>query len=112
MVLQYEKLDRFYCGEIPDYVVKAHKSSITINLGGVYGVISPETKKITIKDICEYYAYENPKLSTMKSLAGHIGDHRQVSYLAEEILSWFKYVNMKGLKAELRKYKHIMTPHF
>jgi len=98
-----EKLDEFYNGDIPQYIVSAGKSFITINCSGV--LEDTIKNKITVADLIKYY-YKDARdiLSGCRTLGKLTSDWRGVDNLAKECLAWFKFVNRDGLAKEGKKY--------
>ncbi len=91
----------FYNGEAPSYVVKAGKSFIIIRVSDWQG---QRDLKITLSDLVEYYrSPTNNEASGSRTLAGHIGDWRQIDSLAQEVSRWFQQVNLVALRREARK---------
>jgi len=93
-----EKLEEFYCYEVPAYVHGAGKTFIKI-MEGAEWMGGPAVKKITLTDVVNHYASDARNLTSgCRSLGPVVGDWRGVSNLAKECLDWFKFVNMDGLR--------------
>ena len=60
-------------------------------------------KRIRIKDVAAYFRYQARSMSGCRTLAGHTGDWRPIDNLAQEILSYFKAVNIDELRRESRR---------
>ncbi len=104
----YEKLNEFYCADVPAYIVKAGKSFIVIKLNDWQG---EQELKIKIGDVINYYATQaNNIVSGCRTLAGYIGDWRPVDGLAKEALEWFKFVSIEALRKQSKKQG--LTPKF
>lgn len=87
---------------VGDFVERAGKSFLTVRTTNVFG--EPTSLKITLGDVAEFYLNQARNLSSgIRTLAGHHGDHRPISELAELALSWFKSVNVEGLRRAARK---------
>ena len=96
-----EALEDFYNGDIPGYVKSAGKTYITIQVSDWEG---SSKLKITLQDVIEYYATQARNiLSSMRAIAGHYGDWRQIDNLASEALEWFKFINHPLLEREGEK---------
>jgi hypothetical protein len=98
----YEKLDELYCGDVPDYVTGAGKTYIIFNASDVFDNVAK--RKITLKDVIRYYAYEAPSFKSLRTLGSIPGDWRAIDNMAKECLEYFKLVNKDALKTESRKY--------
>ena len=60
--------------------------------------------KITVSDVAEFYRSQARNLgSGIRTLAGLHGDWRPMSELADIALSWFKSVNVEGMRRAARK---------
>lgn len=94
--IEMDNLWDFYHGEIPGYVVSADEESFTLNIRGVLD--ERIELVVTVNDVAEYFATQARSMSGMRSLAGHYGDWRQIDQLAQEVLSWFKFVNIEGMR--------------
>ncbi|MCX8069167.1 MAG: hypothetical protein N2738_01550 [Thermodesulfovibrionales bacterium] len=89
-----KKLLEFYKGSIPDYVVDAGKSHITIRIQE-----TPYLSRdyvVTICSVHEYFTSENDK--DEGELAGISGDPNFIYKLALECLRWFKFVSPEEFK--------------
>ena len=79
------------------------KTYIDINLAEDWQY--PErTKRIHIEDVARYYAEEARSMSGCRSIAGIIGDWRQIDYIASDCLAHFKAVNIEGMRSAGRKF--------
>lgn len=102
MFLDFE-LEQYYDFEIPDHIVGAQKSSITVLVGDV---ITGKSEKLKIKasDVAEYYVNESGNiLSGMRQIAGHYGDWRSIDYLAQEAIAWLIHINPELMRREVRR---------
>lgn len=98
----FDQLEEFYNGEVPEYVVKAGKSFITIRISDWTEV--SQDLKIRVEDVAEYYATQAPNIvSGCRTLAGFVSDWRPVDNLAKEALEWFKFVNVEAIRREGKK---------
>ena len=62
------------------------------------------TKRITIADVAEYFSTQARNIASgMRSLAGIHGDWRQIDYIAQDCLEYFKQVNAEGMRKAARK---------
>ena len=87
---------------IGEFVVTAGKSFLTVRAANVFG--EPTTLKITLTDVAEFYSTQANNISSgIRTLAGLSGDWRPISQLAEMALSWFKTVNVEGMRRAARK---------
>lgn len=85
-----------------EFVLRAGKSYLTVRTTNVFG--SPTTLKITVGDVAEFYRTQANNLdSGIRTLAGLHGDWRPISELADLALSWFKAVNVEGIRRAARK---------
>jgi hypothetical protein len=99
------ELDKFYNFEIPEYVVKAGKTFIELNVSGWSSYSgkfqTPEDivkLKITMADVIRYYKEQANSMSGMRIIAGFAGDWRYIDNMAQMSLGWFKFVNVDGLR--------------
>jgi hypothetical protein len=60
-------------------------------------------KRIRLKDVIKYFRYEACSMSGCRTLAGITSDWRPIDNLAQEILSYFKDVNVEALRRESRR---------
>ena len=98
-----DKLFEFYNGEIPEYVKKAGKTYIVIVFGDDWNN-SIKPRKITIKDVVDYYKNWSWRIDTgIRGIAGFYSDWRWIDNIAKECLEWFKFVNVEALRRESRK---------
>lgn len=61
------------------------------------------TKRVRIDDVAVYYAREACSMSGCRTLAGIVGDWRQIDYIAQDCLEYFKEVNIEGMRRAARK---------
>ena len=60
------------------------------------------TKRIA--DVAEYFKTQACNITNgMRSLAGIYGDWRQIDYIAQDCLEYFKQVNVEGMRKAARK---------
>lgn len=105
-----EQMERFYDDGMPNYVVDAGKSFITIKTGADW-MGGPKDHKITITDVVEYFCSQAPNLlSGCRTIGTLTGDWRPIDHLAHECLEWFKRVNIEVLRRESKKAG--LTPKF
>lgn len=80
-----------------EFVERAGKSFLTVRAADVFG--EPTKLKITPSNLAEFYANQANNLSSgIRTLAGLHGDWRPISNLADLALSWFKSVNVEGMR--------------
>ena len=60
-------------------------------------------KRIRLADVARYFARESGSLSGGRSLAGIFGDWRMIDVIAQDVLAYFKSVNVEGMRREARK---------
>ena len=102
---QHDKLEEFYQGEVPEYILEAGKTFIKIRMSDWRG---EQDLRITVKDVVEYYRkWARDIISGCRMIAGYAGDWRPIDRLAKECLEWFKVVNIEALRRE--GIKHGMT---
>jgi hypothetical protein len=88
--------------ELGEFVEQAGKSFLTVRTTNVFG--EPVSLKITLADVAEFYRTQARNLgSGIRTLAGLHGDWRPISELADLALSWFKSVNVVGMRQAARK---------
>jgi len=89
---------------------KAGKTYVIIRLAEDWQY--PERKKkITIADVAAYFATQANNLSSgMRCIAGEYGDWRMIDHIAQDCLSYFKQVNVEGIRRAGRKLG--LTPKF
>lgn len=92
-----EQLDKQYNYNVPEYIIDAGKTFIVIHVEG-------SNEKITINDVIEYYHTQARNITSgCRRLAGVVGDWRNIDYLAQECLYWFKCINKEMLRKEGKK---------
>lgn len=82
-------------------LLKAGKTFVDVNVLDWTEV--PQTIRVRIKDIIRYFKRETRSFSGCRTLAGITGDWRPIDNLAQEILRYFKDVNVAALRRESRK---------
>jgi len=88
--------------QLGEFVERAGKSFLTVRTTNVFG--EPVSLKITVSDVAEFYRSQARNLgSGIRTLANHHGDWRPISELADIALSWFKSVNVEGMRRAARK---------
>lgn len=88
--------------QLGEFVERAGKSFLTVRTTNVFG--EPTSLKISVGDVAEFYLTQARNLgSGIRTLAGLHGDWRGISDLADLALSWFKSVNVEGLRRAARK---------
>ncbi len=98
-----DKLEEFYQGNAPEYILDADNSFIKIRVSDWRG---EQDLKITPKDVIEYYRrWADNITSGCRVIAGYAGDWRPIDRLAKECLEWFKLVNIEALKISERSRK-------
>jgi hypothetical protein len=61
-------------------------------------------KKITLDDVAKYFAHQAGSLSGCRSLAGITGDWRCIDNIAQDVLAYFKHINIEGMRRSARRY--------
>lgn len=85
-----------------EFVERAGKTFLTVRTTNVFG--GPISLKITPADLAEFYRTQANNLSSgIRVLAGMAGDWRPMSQLADLALSWFKAVNVEGMRRAARR---------
>lgn len=85
-----------------EFVQKAGKSFLTVRAADVFGEAT--TVRVTPDNLAQFYATQANNLgSGIRTLAGLPGDWRPISELADIALSWFKSVNVEGMRRAARK---------
>ena len=88
--------------KIGEFVERAGKSFLVIRAADVFGEAT--TIRITPINLAEFYATQANNLSSgIRTLAGLPGDWRPISDLADVALSWFKSVNIEGMRRAGRR---------
>lgn len=88
--------------QIGEFVQRAGKGFLVIRAADVFG--DATTIKITPVNLAEFYATQANNLSSgIRTLAGLSGDWRPISELADVALSWFKSVNIEGMRRAGRR---------
>lgn len=83
--------------QLGEFVERAGKTFLTVRTANVFG--EPVSLKITLADVAEFYRTQAHNLgSGVRTLAGLHGDWRPISELADLALSWFKSVNVVGMR--------------
>lgn len=85
-----------------EFVERAEKSYLTVRTTNIFG--EPTSLKITPANLAEFYRTQASNLSSgIRTLAGMAGDWRPMSQLADLALSWFKTVNVEGMRRAARR---------
>lgn len=85
-----------------DQFVKQGKTFVVVGLAEDWQYPRRE-KKIRIGDVAKYFAHQAGSMSGCRSLAGITGDWRCIDNIAQDVLEYFKQVNVIGLRRESRK---------
>lgn len=85
-----EKLNEFYKGSVPDYIVDAGKTHLTVRLQD--GLFTERDYVITICSLHEYLNSVNDR-EEKDQLAAIKGDPQFIYNLAMECLRWFRFIN-------------------
>ena len=88
--------------DLPEWVIDSEENSITIAIGDFDD--SQSNLKVTIEDVCRYFAQEARSMSGIRTLAGHSGDWRPIDELAQFCLDYFKGTNIAELRKISRKF--------
>ncbi len=101
----YEKVLRsMFFGDVPESIIKAGKTFIDIKFSSVLNTTS--VQRVTVKDVVYYYYKDARNITSgCRSLAGMVGDWRQINELAEICFEYFKQVNRSALEKEGKKYR-------
>jgi hypothetical protein len=92
-----------------EFVQRAGKNFLVVKASDVFG--GQTTIRITPTNLIEFYTTEARNLSSgIRTLAGLLGDWRPISDLADLALSWFKQVNVEGMRRAARRVG--LTPKF
>jgi len=92
-----------------NFVQRAGKTFLIVRAADVFG--ESTTIRIMPANLAEFYATQANNLSSgIRTLAGLSGDWRPISQLADLALSWFKQVNLKGMRRAARRIG--LTPRF
>lgn len=60
--------------------------------------------RIRIADVAKYFRYEAQNITSgCRTLAGIVGDWRPIDHIAQDCLSYFRQVNIEGMRREARK---------
>ena len=98
-----DKLEEFYQGNVPEYILEAGKRFIKIRVSDWRG---EQDLRITLKDVVDYYYHWARNITSgCRVIAGYAGDWRGVDRLVKECLEWFKLVNIEALKISERSQK-------
>ncbi len=95
-----KKLLDFYQNVVPDYVVDAGKSHITLRL--VDDRCDYRDYVITICHVHEFFASRKKKREPMISLGGYTGEEAYLRTIALECLRWFKFVSPEEFRDKKR----------
>lgn len=88
--------------QLGEFVERAGKSFLVVRTTSVFG--DTVSLKITLADVAAFYRTQANNLSSgIRTLAGLHGDWRPISELADIALSWFKAVNVEGMRRAARK---------
>ena len=110
-MIDFDEIENFYGGDIPLYITGYGEDYIEIQYEGI--LTGAKAVKITLKDICDYFAFEAYNLvSGCRGLGSDIvGDWRMVDNIAQEIHQLFKYCIPDEYRDKVNaEYSHIMTP--
>ncbi len=95
-----DKLEEFYQGNVPEYILDADNSFIKIRVSDWRG---EQDLRITPKDVIEYCCrWAGNITSGCRVIAGYAGDWRPIDRLVKECLEWFLFVNIEALKISER----------
>ena len=98
-----DKLEEFYQGNVPEYILEAGKRFIKIRVSDWRG---EQDLRITLKDVVDYYYHWADNITSgCRVIAGYAGDWRPVDRLVKECLEWFKFINIEALKISERSRK-------
>ena len=98
-----DKLEEFYQGNVPEYILDADNSFIKIRVSDWRG---EQDLRITPRNVVEYYyRWARNITSGCRVIAGYAGDWRPIDRLVKECLEWFLFVNIGELKISERSGK-------
>lgn len=98
-----DKLEEFYQGNVPEYILDADNSFIKIRVSDWRG---EQDLRITPRNVVEYYyRWARNITSGCRVIAGYAGDWRPIDRLVKECLEWFLFVNIEALKISERSGK-------
>ena len=98
-----DKLEEFYQGNVPEYILGAGNSFIKIRVSDWRG---EQDLRITPRNVVEYYyRWAKNITSGCRVIAGYAGDWRPIDRLVKECLEWFDLVNIEALKISERSGK-------
>ena len=61
------------------------------------------TKRVRIADVARYFKTEARSMSGCRTLAGITGDWRNIDYIAQDCLGYFKEVSVEALRRAARR---------
>jgi len=96
----HQKLLEHYRGHVPEYVVDAGKSYITLRFMDDF--CNYRDYVITICHIHEFFLIRNKHSESMLSLGGYIGDDASLYPIAYECLQWFKFISPEEFQTNER----------
>lgn len=85
------KLAQFYRNGVPEYVVDAGKSHITLRLAD--DLCNYRDFVITICHVHEFFLQRRKKRQPVMMLGGYSGEDAAIRTIALECLRWFKFVS-------------------
>jgi len=85
------------------------KTYIDINLAEDWQYPA-RTVRVRIADVARYFKTEARSMSGCRSLAGITGDWRNIDYIAQDCLEYFKEVNVEEMRRAGKR--EGMTPKF
>ncbi|HSW64742.1 MAG TPA: hypothetical protein VLH56_15740 [Dissulfurispiraceae bacterium] len=95
-----KKLLEFHQNAVPDYVVDAGKSHVTLRLAD--DLCNYRDYVVTICQVHEFFVRYNKKREPIMALGGYVGEEAYMRNIALECLRWFKFVSPE----EFREKKH------
>lgn len=97
----YRKLSEFYRDDIPEYVVDAGKSHMTLRLAD--DVCNYRDYVITICHVNAFFERRRKKREPVMQLGGYAGEELYIRNIALECLRWFKFISPEEYR-EHKKY--------
>lgn len=95
-----KKLLEFYKNAIPDYVVDAGKSHITLRLTD--DLCNYRDYVVTICHVHEFFANLKKRREPIIALGSYSGEEAYMRNIALECLRWFKFVSPEEFREKIR----------
>ncbi|KAF0179867.1 MAG: hypothetical protein FD164_1952 [Nitrospirae bacterium] len=95
-----KKLLEFYRNSIPDHVIDAGKSHITLRLTD--DLCNYRDYVVTICDVHSFFANLKKRREPIVALGGYSGEEAYMRNIALECLRWFKFVSPEEFREKMR----------